>query len=211
MKKLNLNLYESPYPPTDTNVLWVDVNESTGDIATIKKFENGEWVPCLTQGEGGSNPGDDLAEGFQYIEESFESTEPLTIKLQRTGEYGEYVDIEVWVKIPDFKYNYSGKDLRSNNSVYVGEITSRPDNSSYGGYIEVITNFTDIIQAAEALYEDNRNKFQFSVNGEQHIATLGKSHASFRPNDVYIGVDNRPSVSIDTKVKIKTKLFTKNN
>ena len=136
MKKLNLNLYESPYPPTDTNVFWVDVNESTGDIATIKKFENGEWVPCLTQGDGGSNPGDDLAEGYQYIEESFESAEPLTIKLDRTGEYGEYVLIEVWVNIPDFKYNYSGKDLRSNNSVYVGEITSRPDNFSYGGYIE---------------------------------------------------------------------------
>lgn len=208
MKKLNLNLYESPYPPTDTNVFWVDVNESTGDIATIKKFENGEWVPYLTQGGGGSNPGDDLAEGFQYIEESFESTEPLTIKLQRTGEYGEYVDIEVWVNIPDFKYDYNGQQLRSNNSAYTGGITSGP-NSSYGGYIEVITNFTDIIRAAEALYEDNRNKFQFSVNGEQNIATLSKSQAIFKPNAVYPGTDNRPSVSIDTKVKIKTKLFTK--
>ena len=131
--------------------------------------------------------------------------------MQRTGEYGEYVDIEVWVKIPDFKYNYDGQDLRSNNSVYIGGITSRPDRSSCGGYIEVITNFTDIIQAAEALFEDNRNKFQFSVNGELHTATLGKSQASFRPNAVYPGTDNRPSVSIDTKVKIKTKLFTKNN
>lgn len=210
MKKLNLNLYESPYPPTDTNVLWVDVNESTGDIATIKKFENGEWVPYLTQGEGGPNPGDDLAEGYQYIEESFESTEPLTIKLQQTGEYGEYVGIEVWVNMPDFKYNFGmEQNLRSNNSVYIGEMTSRPNRYSCGGYIEVTTNFTDIIQAAEALYEDNRNKFQFSVNGEQHIATLGKSQASFRPNDVYPGTDNRPSVSIDTKVKIKIKLFTK--
>ena len=209
MKKLNLNLYESPYPPTDTNVLWVDVNESTGDIATIKKFENGEWVPCLTQGEGGSNPGDDLAEGCQYIEESFESTEPLTIKLQQTGEYMEYVEIEVWVNIPDFKYNYDRKNLHGNNSVYIGGLTNRHNSSSHGGYVEVITNFTDIIQAAEALYEDNRNKFQFSVNGEQHIATLGKSQAIFRPNSAYTGTDNRPSVSIDTKVKIKTKLFTK--
>lgn len=39
MKKLNLtNLYESHLPPTRTDVLWVDVNESTGDIRAIHKL-----------------------------------------------------------------------------------------------------------------------------------------------------------------------------
>lgn len=41
-------LVESPYPPQDINVLWVDINESTGKVANIKKFLNGEWVDYLT-------------------------------------------------------------------------------------------------------------------------------------------------------------------
>lgn len=43
MKKLNLtNLYESHLPPTRTDVLWVDVNESTGDIRAIHRFKGGK-------------------------------------------------------------------------------------------------------------------------------------------------------------------------
>lgn len=48
MKKLNLtNLYESHLPPTRTDVLWVDVNESTGDIRAIHRFKGGKWEPYL--------------------------------------------------------------------------------------------------------------------------------------------------------------------
>ena len=50
MKKLNLsNLYESPYPPTDTKVLWVDKDESTGDIRAIHRYNHTTriWEPYL--------------------------------------------------------------------------------------------------------------------------------------------------------------------
>lgn len=41
MKKLNLNnLYESPYPPTDTKILWVDKDKSTGDIRAIHRYNH---------------------------------------------------------------------------------------------------------------------------------------------------------------------------
>lgn len=50
MKKVNLkNLYESPYPPKDTNVLWIDRDGATGDIKVIHKYNKtkGEWEPYL--------------------------------------------------------------------------------------------------------------------------------------------------------------------
>ena len=50
MKKVNLNnLYESPYPPTDINTLWVDKDESTGKIRAIHKYNiaKGEWEPDM--------------------------------------------------------------------------------------------------------------------------------------------------------------------
>lgn len=48
MKKLNLNnLYESHLPPTRTDVLWVDVDEATGDIRCISRFNKGVWEPYL--------------------------------------------------------------------------------------------------------------------------------------------------------------------
>lgn len=50
MKKVNLNnLYESHYPPTDINVLWVDKDESTGDIRAIHRYNHTtkEWTPYL--------------------------------------------------------------------------------------------------------------------------------------------------------------------
>lgn len=50
MKKVNLNnLYESPYPPTNINVLWVDKDESTGDIRAIHRYDRAAkaWTPYL--------------------------------------------------------------------------------------------------------------------------------------------------------------------
>lgn len=49
MKKFKFSkpLIESPYPPQDTNVLWVDIKESTGKISTIKKFFKGQWIDYL--------------------------------------------------------------------------------------------------------------------------------------------------------------------
>lgn len=48
MRKVNLDkLYESALPPEDTSVLWVDKNESTGDIKAIHRFRHGSWEPYL--------------------------------------------------------------------------------------------------------------------------------------------------------------------
>ena len=50
MRKVNLsNLYESPYPPTDIKVLWVDKDESTGDIRAIHRYnlKTKTWEPYL--------------------------------------------------------------------------------------------------------------------------------------------------------------------
>lgn len=51
MKRFNFNkpLVESPYPPQDTNVLWVDVEESTGKVQTISEFQNGKYSTILEQ------------------------------------------------------------------------------------------------------------------------------------------------------------------
>lgn len=50
MRKVNLNnLYESSYPPTDIKVLWVDKDESTGDIRAIHRYnlKTKTWEPYL--------------------------------------------------------------------------------------------------------------------------------------------------------------------
>ena len=50
MKRFNFNnkpLVESPYPPKDTNVLWVDVDKNTGKVSSISKFNNGTWKIIL--------------------------------------------------------------------------------------------------------------------------------------------------------------------
>lgn len=50
MKKFKLdNLYESPYPPENTRVLWADVDESTGKLRAIHKYNesSGQWEPIL--------------------------------------------------------------------------------------------------------------------------------------------------------------------
>lgn len=49
MKKLTLKLYESSYPPTDINTLWVDKDENTGKIKAIHEYNKskGEWEPSM--------------------------------------------------------------------------------------------------------------------------------------------------------------------
>lgn len=50
MKRFNFNnkpIVESPYPPQDTNVLWADIDESTGKVSSISAFKNGEWKIIL--------------------------------------------------------------------------------------------------------------------------------------------------------------------
>jgi len=41
--EFNKTMVESPLPPKDKNVLWVDINESTGKLASIKEFISGTW------------------------------------------------------------------------------------------------------------------------------------------------------------------------
>lgn len=46
--KFDKPLVESPYPPESKNVLWVDINESTGSIISIKEFKKGDWVDIVS-------------------------------------------------------------------------------------------------------------------------------------------------------------------
>ena len=49
MRKIKLNkpLIESPIPPSSTNVYWVDIDEKTGKLKTIKEFQNNKWTTVL--------------------------------------------------------------------------------------------------------------------------------------------------------------------
>lgn len=50
MKKYKLdNLYESPLPPVNVNILWADVDENTGDLRAIHRYNKieGKWEPYM--------------------------------------------------------------------------------------------------------------------------------------------------------------------
>lgn len=50
MKKVRLNnLYESSLPPEDINVLWADIDENTGNLRAIHKYNKskGQWEPDM--------------------------------------------------------------------------------------------------------------------------------------------------------------------
>lgn len=49
MRKITLNLYEQELPPQNVNNLWVDIDENTGDIKAIHRYNKskGEWEPYL--------------------------------------------------------------------------------------------------------------------------------------------------------------------
>lgn len=40
-------LVESAYPPESKNVLWVDINEATGSLTSIKEYNNGKWEEII--------------------------------------------------------------------------------------------------------------------------------------------------------------------
>lgn len=45
--KFDKPLVESAYPPESKNVLWVDINETTGSLTSIKEYNNGEWKEII--------------------------------------------------------------------------------------------------------------------------------------------------------------------
>ena len=50
MKKVRLdNLYQSSLPPTDINILWTDIDENTGEIIAIHRYNKNDrtWEPYL--------------------------------------------------------------------------------------------------------------------------------------------------------------------
>ena len=51
-KRFNFDkpIVESPVAPESKNVLWVDIEESTGKVLTLKEFINNEWTTILTSG-----------------------------------------------------------------------------------------------------------------------------------------------------------------
>ena len=50
--KFNKPLIESKLSPESTNVYWVDVDEHTKKIASIKEFKDGKWVSVLGADSG---------------------------------------------------------------------------------------------------------------------------------------------------------------
>ena len=49
MRKHVLNLYEQELPPENINNLWVDIDENTGEIKAIHRYnkKKREWEPYL--------------------------------------------------------------------------------------------------------------------------------------------------------------------
>ena len=47
--KFNKPLVESKYQPSRTDVYWIDIEESTGEVLSIKEFSNGSWVDYLNK------------------------------------------------------------------------------------------------------------------------------------------------------------------
>ena len=60
MQRIELgNLIESPTPLENINDLWVDINENTGGIGTIHKYNKGtgEWEPYLVSQDSSNSYG----------------------------------------------------------------------------------------------------------------------------------------------------------
>lgn len=53
MKRIKLDLYESPTPLENTKDLWVDIDEDTNDIKAIHRYnhDKGEWEPYMVSVE----------------------------------------------------------------------------------------------------------------------------------------------------------------
>lgn len=53
MKKFKFNkpLVESHTAPSDINTYWVDVDENTGKVSTVKEYNKGDWETVLSKEE----------------------------------------------------------------------------------------------------------------------------------------------------------------
>lgn len=104
MKKVNLNnLYESPYPPTDINTLWVDKDESTGKIRAIHKYNiaKGEWEPDMVSVNYMKPTEPEDSNSFVvWTKEDFENSETRSIHMLRPNG-SDPLDIERYYCIVD--------------------------------------------------------------------------------------------------------------
>ena len=104
MKKVNLNnLYESPYPPTDINTLWVDKDESTGKIRAIHKYNiaKGEWEPDMVSVDYMKPTESEDSNSFVvWTKEDFENSETRSIHMLRPNG-SDPLDIEGYYCIVD--------------------------------------------------------------------------------------------------------------
>lgn len=65
MKKVRLNnLYESPLPPEDINILWADIDEDTEELRAIHKYNKskGKWEPNMVSVDFMNPDGEDEGE-----------------------------------------------------------------------------------------------------------------------------------------------------
>lgn len=79
--KLDKPMVESKYPPKSKNVLWVDINESTGEPLSIKEFKNGNWETILSNVCSPENFLDTITYGVRWTKQGILESP----KLERIG------------------------------------------------------------------------------------------------------------------------------
>ena len=127
--KFDRPLVESKNPPKNPNVLWVDVNESTGKVANIKKFKKGQWIDYM-----------------QFVPEP-EIPQPVICP----------ADNEIWYTTTDGSF-INFKDVMGINGTSILSDTMSFEQSSQGEYIvarfsENIISIGGILMG-DTFYED---------------------------------------------------------
>lgn len=93
-------LVESKYQPSRTDVYWVDINESTGKISTIKKFSKGQWIDYM-----------------QFVPEPLEPEPfvgPANNEIWYTTVDGQPFDVQSVIDYASQDMPYSGPNVVSN-------------------------------------------------------------------------------------------------
>lgn len=149
MKRIKLDLYESPTPLENTKDLWVDIDEDTNDIKAIHRYnhDKGEWEPYMVSVEY-IKP-----DGNEATITTITSNTGVRVKNITNPEDGPLAYQLIQVVIPDspFYGEVSGTQTRVHaiaDGIYVGE--GNPDNYDNIPLMDMLV-----------LFLGNRNGFPF--------------------------------------------------
>jgi len=93
-------MLESANPPTNKNMLWVDVDEATKKVKTVKEFENGNWVTILNNDKVDVSPVDEAI----IVEVNTMKTYSYSVDSITEGQYDATRNFKVTVKFPTCTY-----------------------------------------------------------------------------------------------------------